>query len=565
MPLPMLSMLPAHAAPRLLLTTALLIGAAMESRAQATGNAPAEPPAKPSAEAAAAAAEPRFDILEFEIEDNSVLSPRRIEEAVMPFLGEGRTLADVEAARAALEKAYQSAGFLTVFVDVPEQRVEGGLVRLHVTEGRVERLKVTGSRYYSQGYIREKVTELAEGGVPNFDLVQRQLATVNRTEDRRVQPVLRPGKTPGTVEAELKVDDRLPFGGSVELNNRHAADTKPLRLIANVHYDNLFQRDHSLAVTAITAPEQPAQSSVLTGTYSIPTDSGANWIGYAVISDSTVQPLGATTVLGKGFTAGIRYVVPLPSPLGQAHSVSLGADYKNLRERVDDGKEPISTPLRYVPFSAAYNGSWQDESGTLTQLVTTFTFGIARLLQRRVECPGNVGPVDQFACKRQGADGGFTTLRTDLRHSRPLPFGGSVALRVGGQIANLPLASSEQYSAGGAESVRGYDEAEASGDMALLGSAEWRSPNWAAWFDNREKRSLDEVTVLGFADVARVGTLQPAAGQARRVPLFGTGVGLRIKALKTVALDIDLAWPHKATARNPDNDPSLYFRLAVQF
>ena len=104
---------------------------------------------------------PMFDILEFQIQGNTVLAVAAIENAVIPFLGPKRRMESVESARAALEKAYQDSGYLTVFVDVPEQKVEAGVVVLKVTEGRVARLKVSGSRYFSQGYIRERVTELA--------------------------------------------------------------------------------------------------------------------------------------------------------------------------------------------------------------------------------------------------------------------------------------------------------------------------------------------------------------------------------------------------------------------
>ena len=129
-----------------------------------------------SANAEDSPAAPRFAILEFEIDGNTVLPVAAVERAVLPFLGENRQLADVEGARAALEQVYQQAGYLTVFVDVPEQRIDGGLVRLHVTEGRVERLRVTGSRYYDQGVIRERVEQLAVGNVPDFNAVQRQVA-----------------------------------------------------------------------------------------------------------------------------------------------------------------------------------------------------------------------------------------------------------------------------------------------------------------------------------------------------------------------------------------------------
>ena len=45
-----------------------------------------------------------------------------VEEAVYPYLGPGRTRDDIEAARAALEAAYQANGFQTVGVQVPARR-----------------------------------------------------------------------------------------------------------------------------------------------------------------------------------------------------------------------------------------------------------------------------------------------------------------------------------------------------------------------------------------------------------------------------------------------------------
>ncbi len=87
-----------------------------------------------------------------------------------------KTLADVEKAREALEKAYHGAGYLTVLVSIPQQKVNGGVVRLEVTEAPVDRLRVVGSRYYSLGEIKAAAPELAEGKVPNFNDMQKQLA-----------------------------------------------------------------------------------------------------------------------------------------------------------------------------------------------------------------------------------------------------------------------------------------------------------------------------------------------------------------------------------------------------
>src|SRR3974390_1330670 len=75
-----------------------------------------------------ASEEPTFDILEYRVEGNSVLPKLTIERAVYPHLGEKKRIADVEKARASLEKAYHDAGYATVVVNVPVQKVDKGVV-----------------------------------------------------------------------------------------------------------------------------------------------------------------------------------------------------------------------------------------------------------------------------------------------------------------------------------------------------------------------------------------------------------------------------------------------------
>lgn len=513
----------------------------------------------------------RFDILEFQIEGNTVLPVEVIERALLPYLGERKQMDNVEAARAALEKAYQGAGFLTVFVDVPEQRVDEGVVVLSVTEGRVDRLSVSGSRYFSQGWIRAKVTEFAEGKVPNFNEVQRQLAQVNLTEDRRVQPIMRAGKVPGTVEAELKVDDRLPLSGSVEINNRHAADTKPLRLQATARYDNLFQLDHSVALTLVTAPEAPQQSRVVSLNYTIPGDEQAAFVGYVVNSNSSVAAIGDVNVLGSGTTVGLRYVRPVLNTSEESHSVTLGVDYKDLKQDTRSGSNVISTPLRYLPFVAAYSGSVEQSTFGRTLMTAQLVTAFRQPLRRDVACPG--GTVDQFACNRQGGDGGFAALRGDLRHALPLGSVGTLRARLSGQVATGPLPSGEQYTIGGAESVRGYLEAEGAGDQALMGSVEWQSPDISAqlgrWFGGEDgdaaKLGFSASYVLAFFDAARAYVLDPAAGQLPHQSLAGGGIGLRTRIRKSLAGELDLAWPFKSTPATSSLSPRVHVRLALEY
>src|SRR5687767_634871 len=70
----------------------------------------ADPAAKPAAggEGVQPAAEPAMYIREYRVLGAKTLPSLQVEEAVYPFLGPGRTFADVDQARSALEKAYHA-------------------------------------------------------------------------------------------------------------------------------------------------------------------------------------------------------------------------------------------------------------------------------------------------------------------------------------------------------------------------------------------------------------------------------------------------------------------------
>ena len=155
-----------------------------------------------------------------------------------PHLGESKTIDDMEKARAALEETYKAAGYGTVFVDIPEQNVDDAIVRLRVTEGRLDRVRITGARYFANGQIRRRPPLCNATPCSNLPKLQQELGDINRrSRDRTVTPVLRAGRTPGTVDVELKVQDSLPAHGTVEVNDRYTADTSKTRVSVNLSYD----------------------------------------------------------------------------------------------------------------------------------------------------------------------------------------------------------------------------------------------------------------------------------------------------------------------------------------
>lgn len=109
---------------------------------------------------------------------NTVLDAAAIEEAVYPFLGPQKTLDDIEGARDALQKIYQARGYQSVFVELPEQKVDDGIVYLQVSETKVGRVR-GGCQALLAGKFAMKYRGQG-GAVPDFTTVQTQLAGLNR-------------------------------------------------------------------------------------------------------------------------------------------------------------------------------------------------------------------------------------------------------------------------------------------------------------------------------------------------------------------------------------------------
>ncbi len=301
----------------------------------------AEPTPAPEAQTAAPdqtanAAKPVFDLLDIQVDGNTVLDDETMERAVYGFLGPGKTIDDVEKARTALEDAYRTAGYPTVLVAIPEQDInEEGRVKFNIVEGKIETMHITGSRYYALNKIREAVPALAEGQVPHMPTVQAQMNTLSQqAPDRTVTPIFRAGSTPGKMEVEMRVKDELPLHASIEMNSRNTSNTTYSRLIGSIRYDNLWQKFHSASLQYQVSPEDINQVQVFTGTYVMPTgwyDTRLAIYGMSLNSNTQVPGIqvGDLAVIGNGSIVGTRLVKPLQTDSNVTQNITFGFDYKS--------------------------------------------------------------------------------------------------------------------------------------------------------------------------------------------------------------------------------------------
>tara|TARA_R110001606_G_scaffold81584_1_gene187539 strand:+ start:310 stop:2082 length:1773 start_codon:yes stop_codon:yes gene_type:complete len=494
----------------------------------------------------------RVTISEYIVRGNTVLGTREIEKAVYPYLGPDKTLADVQGAQQSLQKVYQEKGYQSVYVELPEQRVSGGVVYLQVIEVTVGRVRVVGSKYHSPLVIRQQVPALTEGAVPDFELVQQELTRVNRTGKRQVTPLVKDGKVPGTMDVDLAVQDQTPWSGSLTLNNDYSADTEELRTVATLGHSNLWQRGHSVSLTFFTAPEDTDNAEVWSLSYSAPlTDRWQlRFSGYT--SDSDVATVGGTNVLGKGHSYGLAAVYNFPFNGVWGHSLSAGFDVKEFDESLMFGGDEDDIPLHYVPFTFAYNGYFYTEK--------TQGFLNLSLVTASDEIPGGTSNWREFDYKRYLASPDFSVFKADVGVERQLSEW-VLASKISMQAASGPLVSNEQFAVGGSGTVRGYLAAEQSADDGYLASVELRTPNLASWFGN--PWTLLRLHVFG--EGAQLYLRDALPDQDDAFDLASVGVGGRAAIGDWLNGGIDLGYPLIDGPNTEKYDPRVHFSISASF
>ncbi len=489
-------------------------------------------------------------IQEYRVRGNTRLKAIDIEKAVYPYLGPGRSENDIEQARQGLEKAYRHLGYQTVYVEVPRQTGARGVIYLNVVEAPVGRLRVKGAKYFLPSKIKQQAKSMAEGTVPDFNEVQKEIIALNRWRDRKITPELRQGVAPGTVDIDLIVEDKNPFHGSLELNNIYNANTVPLRLNGSLSYSNLWQLGHTLGTSFQVAPEKASDGTVLSAFYQMPLENDWSLMVTGAWQDSNISTLGGGTVVGKGQIYGIRLMKTLPAEKGWFHSLSAGLDYKDFIQDVNAGGTVVASPIVYYPFTLSYSLS-RVRDHSFTEFNTAFVFHLRGMGDSQSE----------FSNRRFAAKDNFFYLRGDLSHTHDLPGSLQLYTRIQGQASGSPLINTEQIAAGGINTVRGYLIATQLGDSGIMGSMELRSPSLIG--NGRDKGN--EWRGYAFAEAAQLYVNNTLPGEKRTHSLASIGIGTRIRWQDRLYGSFDLGMPLVTQPNAIAQHLYMTFRLGADF
>ena len=497
-----------------------------------------------------------FEITRFAVEGNTLLPGAAVEALLAPYTGTGRHFGDVQRALETLEAAYRQRGFSVVQVVLPEQELNQGVVHFKVVEARVGKVIVEGNKFFDEANIRRSLPGLQEGSTPNIGRISNSLRIANENPAKKTTLQLQSGEKDGEVNAAIKVADEKTWRIGATLDNTGDKNSGTSHLGILYQNANLWGLDHVLSLQYTTAVENPSRVSVYGAGYHIPLyalgDSMDLFASYSDVDAGSVSAgIFDLQVSGKGSIAGFRYNQNFKRLGNYESKLIYGLDYKAYKNNVTLTGIQLGSDVTVHPLSLSYTGAWDSAGGESGFYFT----GLHNL-------PGGErGRSEDFNRVREGAPAGYNILRYGINFSRILPKDWQMRLNLNGQYTRDALVSGEQFGAGGANSVRGFQERDIANDTGHAVNAELYTPNLCG----RVGAGSAQCRVLAFYDGAQVSRNHSLPGEQSQASIGSVGVGFRMAVDRYVNLQMDYGRVVDAGGSQSKGDKRLHFRLGLSY
>ncbi|HMP56714.1 MAG TPA: ShlB/FhaC/HecB family hemolysin secretion/activation protein, partial [Novosphingobium sp.] len=367
----------------------------------------------------------------------------------------------------------RSARYVTS-VQIPQQRLDGGLLRLEVISGRITEMRVSGEAGPYENLLKARIDRL------------KALDPLNEAEAERI--LLLAGDVPGlSVQLGLSPAGGAPGDLIGDLN----VSFTPFRMLANVQNYNskflgretalLHAEVYGLAgrgdVTSLTAQStfDFEEQLIAQLRHAVTLNTAGTTLalrGTVARSRPDLKTLDLRTL---SLIGGLEVTQPIERTVNRSLSVSGGFEYSQQRTRVHFGGG--SSPLNRDRISSVYlrmdgeNRSLRMDGSVASSLRVNAELrkGLDMLKATRT---GVI--VNGYGPTRFEGSATATILRGEVEAMvSPSPLF-ELAGRVRGQWANRPLLNFEEFAIGNQTIGRGYDPGANTGDRAVAFTVEPR-------------------------------------------------------------------------------------------
>ena len=471
--------------------------------------------------------------------------PNRGEELnnrLQEYLNTPLTEASIRSIKGTIVAYYEELSRPIVKVEVPEQEISAGCVRIVVKEGQLGEIRCLKNRYFSDRNIK-KYLRLSPGQMIPMDQVLKGIAFINNNPFRMASAVFTPGKTKGTTDIELVMEERIPLREYAGGDNTGNDFTGNARFYAGINWANAFNWDAQLNYQYTTSADfHKFQAHTLQ--FILPNSLRQSLVFYGGIAfvhpnfsslENQTQPSGSFSSKSMNWQGSVRYEIPFGMPVpSMRKEVRFGFDFKHIENNlafIGDNASRIPLQFKNVNVSqlaGSLSYAHQNKQNFWSfQIDGYYSPGQVFSGQSRADYDNaRAGAKSQYAYCKGIVEDTWTSSR-----------GWQLVWILQAQAATGVLLPSEQFALGGYETVRGYDEREFNADQALLANFEIHTPSFSL-FSSRGKWK-DRMYFLLFTDCGGGWNYSSSDNEASSEYLGSVGPGFRYSFIPYLLIRFD--------------------------
>jgi len=476
-----------------------------------------------------------------------------VDKITKDYEGKELTLKDMQKVCDLITDEYRKKGYVTSRAYMPPQTISvtDGILVIIVIQGKVGSIEIKGNKYFSSQVYKKRL-EMKQGEYFDYQALQKALVEINDHPDRFVKVGLVPGKSPGTTDLVLEVQDRFPIHLGFENDDFGTRYMRYIRNTVTAEDNNLTGHDDKLSFQYQRSMRQYYSSPYIS--YTVPINNRFNTGVYWVWSNTKLgKELESFDIKGKSSIGGPFFNYTAIDTDSVNLKLTGGFDYK-----------------RIINFTSGVETT-RDEDRVLKaglDLDVTDRFGRTVLTLEEdvgVLTGGGLYVKDPLATQ-PGAGAQFQKISGYLYRLQPMPFSSDILWKNAFQYTNYNLLSVEQFQLGGISNLRGYAPAAYSGDSGVTSTFDWSFPVYFL-----PKNTIVPGTKTSFYDATRVvifydvgyARLHDAMGTMPHETLQDIGYGIRFNLLENFSGRIEIAYPLAPQGEN--DEPHLYWDFEKKF
>jgi hemolysin activation/secretion protein len=526
----------------------------------------------------------------------TMLDDKDIRDQLEAFIGKPLTQGSVQQLGTVIAEWYRLKKYPFVDVSVPAgQDVTNGVVQVVVAESHMGKLKTRGNYWFSD-HLLERNVRVQPGERINIGDLEEDKNWINQNPFRLVNIVASRGDEAGATDLTIDtVIEKFPVRGYVGYANSGTPTLGHDRWNLGFIWGNALWNDdqfsyqfqtsddfwHSREQFAGQEVDPQFKSHTFNYAAALPWRDKIIVYGYLIDANSRVElgPFfdpGHPFQGGEDFSLAARYSGRLPSTRKFDEHYEVGFEFKSSSNNLvfeaipgPNGFNSHST-TEIGQFVFEYDATERDDYGQ-TELSDSLVWGPGGLTG------GNNTAVFQAQTADPSIKDSYVYDHLVLTRVTGLPlqgdlakslgwFGGVTAItKVVAQLSDGNLLPSEQLGAGGAASVRGYDERAANGAEGVLVSQEFRTPAFslAKQLLNTDSPWNDQTQLGVFYDFGSVHDKTQVPFTPSSIQLSSVGMGFHLLAGPDQNIRIDLDYGFQLHKLPFATNDSQYGHIAV--